>query len=88
MVVTVTSDVRVRSKPGTEADSVKYEPLLRAGTMLHIVDGPVASSGYWWYRVELETGILRGGITNGWIAAADRDGTPWIDVLTDVDPAL
>jgi hypothetical protein len=62
------------------ADSVKYQPLLAAGTVLEILAGPVAASGYWWYRVRLGEGLtLRGGITTGWIAAADHDGEQWID---------
>jgi hypothetical protein len=78
-LVTVSDGVRVRSKPGVSADSVKYDPVLVIGTDLRILEGPVAGSGYWWYRIHLEGGLtLRNGITTGWVAAADDSGEPWI----------
>lgn len=80
LVVTVSDDLRVRSKPRVSTDSVKYEPLLSIGTVLEILEGPVAASGYWWYRVRLgDEHTLRNGITTGWVAAADHDGELWID---------
>lgn len=80
MVITVSDDLRVRSKPRVSADSVKYQPLLPVGTVLEVLAGPVAASGYWWYRVRLDEGsTLRDGITTGWVAAADHDGELWID---------
>ena len=76
----MSDDIRVRSKPGVSSDSVKYEPVLAIGTGLSVLAGPVAGSGYWWYRVLLEHGLtLRGGITTGWVAAGDHGGEPWID---------
>jgi hypothetical protein len=88
LLVTVSDDIRVRSKPRVSSDSVKYEPLLKVGTYLRVLAGPVAGSGYWWYRVHLEDGpSLRGGIMSGWVAAADHDGEPWIDWgEIDTDP--
>lgn len=79
IVVTVSDDLRVRSKPRVSADSVKYQPLLAIGTVLEVLAGPVAASGYWWYRMRLVDAPLRGGITTGWVAAADHDGELWID---------
>ncbi|HET9084453.1 MAG TPA: hypothetical protein VFN41_08625 [Candidatus Limnocylindrales bacterium] len=79
IVMTISDRVRVRSKPGVSADSIKYEPLLRIGSDVKILRGPTAASGYWWYRVHLEDGLtLRDGVDIGWIAAADHDGEPWI----------
>lgn len=79
LLVTVSDDVRVRSKPRVSSDSIKYEPLLATGTNLSVLAGPVAASGFWWYRVRLEDGLtLSRGITTGWVAAADHDGEPWI----------
>jgi hypothetical protein len=72
--------LRVRSKPSVEADSLKYTPLLEAGTSLSLVDGPVAGSGLWWYRVRLDA-ALDGGQTEGWVAAGDRHGATWIEDL-------
>jgi hypothetical protein len=78
-LVTVSDGVRVRSKPGVATDSVKYDPVLEIGTDLQILEGPVAASGYWWYRIRLEDGLtLRNGVTTGWVAAADHNGEPWI----------
>jgi hypothetical protein len=86
--MTVSDDVRLRSKPRVSADSVRYQPLLGIGTNLSVLAGPVAGSGYWWYRVHLEDGLtLGGGITTGWVPAADHDGTAWIDWQGgDTDP--
>ncbi len=55
-----------------------YEPLLPKGTNFSIMSGPVVDSGYCWYRVELATGLLDGGITHGWVAQGSRTGLPWI----------
>lgn len=81
VVWTVSPGVRVRSKPRVSSDSVKYEPLLPKGSVLELLDGPVAGSGYWWYRIELLDKTLRGGRTTGWLGAGDHDGTPWIGYL-------
>lgn len=82
---TVSDDLRVRSKPRVSADSLKYQPLLPLGTELFVIDGPVAGSDYWWYKVRLEAVVLNGGITSGWVAAGDHDGTPWIGSPPDSD---
>jgi hypothetical protein len=88
LLVTVSDDLRIRSKPRVSSDSAKYEPLLAIGSYLTILAGPVAGSGYWWYRIRLVDGLtLRGGITSGWVAAADHDGEPWIDWAdADMEP--
>lgn len=77
-MVTLVDKLRVRSEPRVSDDSIKYEPLLPKGTMITVVGGPVVASGYSWYLVELEKVVLEGGITRGWVAGGDRDGTPWI----------
>ena len=76
-VVTTLADdgLRVRSKPSISEDSFKHEPLLPLGTDLLVLDGPVSGSGYDWYEV---APLSPGKLPSGWIAAADRDGTPWI----------
>ena len=87
LLATVTDRLRVRSAPSTEDHSRRYEPLLPIGTMLHAIEGPVAGSGYWWYRVELtDRQTLFDGVRVGWVAAADHDGSPWIDVHRDITP--
>jgi hypothetical protein len=75
---TVSPGLRVRSKPRVSDDSTIYRPALPTGTKLFVIGGPVAASGFRWYRVALMSLALKGGQTEGWVAAADRDGTPWI----------
>jgi hypothetical protein len=77
-MITLVDTLRVRSQPRISDDSIKYEPLLPKGTTFETISGPVFDSGYWWYRVKLAAGVLQGGITEGWVAEGDRDGTPWI----------
>ena len=74
--MTVSDRLRVRSQPRVADNSLKYEPLLPTGTELLVIDGPVHASGYDWYRVAPVSLTLSGGATDGWVAAADHDGTP------------
>ena len=83
MAVTVSDRVRVRSQPRVADDSAKYEPLLPTGTELLVIEGPVRDSGYDWYRVAPVSLTLSRGVTDGWVAAADHDGTPWIALAED-----
>ncbi len=78
MAVTVSDRLVVRSEPRVSADSVQYEPLLPTGTELLVLDGPVEASGYTWYRVAPRSVTLDGGVSDGWVAMAARDGTPWV----------
>jgi hypothetical protein len=84
----VTDDLRVRSKPGVSDDSKKLEPLLVRGGLVVVLDGPVRASGYDWYQVqptysfEQETAY-----PFGWVAAADKNGDPWIQPETVECPA-
>lgn len=76
---TVVDGVRVRSEPSVDEASLKYTPLLPRGSDLFIIDGPVVVSGYdWWQVVPTEsTGLSGPGY--GWVAAASREGEPWIE---------
>lgn len=76
--VTVSDRLRVRSLPVVSDDSIMYEPVLPTGTQLTVVGGPADGSDYIWYEVDLPRGTLDDGITRGWVAMADHDGTPWI----------
>jgi hypothetical protein len=80
--MTVTDRLFIRSKPGVEADSTKLQ-VLDTGTTFKLVEGPVSASGYWWYRVDDVSVPLAGGTSQGWVAAADHDGTPWIGPSPD-----
>lgn len=85
LVVTVTDHLRVRSQPRVSDDSIKYEPLLRLGTTLSVLDGPVSGSGYTWYQVRPVSPIPLDGPGFGWVAMAAKDGEPWIAL--EVPPA-
>ena len=80
LAVTVSDRLRVRSKPEVDAASVKYQPVLPVGTQLQVLDGPVEGSGYQWVRVAPVGVTLDGGVADGWVAIADHDGTPWIEL--------
>lgn len=88
----IADGLRVRSAPEVSAASERYEPLLDTGTMLFVIDGPVAGSGYDWYEVApLDDGSdfnefrYLGDLT-GWVASTARDGTPWIVGMRPVCP--
>jgi hypothetical protein len=78
----VTDDLRVRTKPGVGEDSIKLEPLLWDEAMVFVIDGPVAASGYDWYLVrpigEVDVAVHPSPPDIGWVAAAGKDGEPWL----------
>lgn len=86
LAVTVTDDLRVRSAPRVAEASLRYSPLLARGTPLVVMAGPVRASGYDWYRVAPAGVTFDGDVTDGWVAAADHDGTPWIALADDPTP--
>jgi hypothetical protein len=72
----VVPDLRVRTAPTVDNRvSVKLDPLLGVGVRLKVIEGPVDADGYHWYRVQA-VDLPHAG----WVAAADHDGEPWIDV--------
>ncbi len=75
IVEILVDDLRVRTAPTVDdATSAKLEPLLGRGTRLRIIEGPVTADDYDWYLVQ-----AIGWPHHGWVAAADHDGSPWID---------
>jgi hypothetical protein len=78
VAVTVSDRLRVRSEPRVSDDSIQYKPVLPLGTTLNVVGGPIVASGYTWYEVEPVGFELDAGITRGWVAMADHDGTLWV----------
>ena len=77
----ITTDLVVRTKPGTRADSEILLPTLDAPQLLYVLDGPVAASGYKWYlTVPLFPDYLPHGEDppSGWVAAGGKDGEPWV----------
>ncbi len=83
MAVTVVDRIRMRSQPRVSDDSIKYQPPLPIGTQLLVIEGPVEASGYDWYHVAPVAITLTGGVADGWVAAADHDGTPWVALAAD-----
>jgi hypothetical protein len=80
VVRTVADDgLRVRTRPGTDADARKLEPLLPLGTKLFVLRGPEKKSGYDWFEVApLAPRTSIGELPRGWVAIAGRDGAPWV----------
>ena len=75
VVDVVVSGLRVRTLPTVDnSKSVKLDPLLAVGTQLQIIEGPVTADDYDWYLVQA-IGLPH----RGWVAAADHDGSPWIE---------
>lgn len=66
----------LRSRPSTSDESVIFEERFQTGQLLFIIDGPAEGSGYTWYLVQDTPGWLESA--DGWVAAAARDGTPWL----------
>ena len=81
IMVVVSDNLRVRSAPRVADDSIKFEPLLRIGDRLFVIQGPVVANDYEWYEVA-PVGIdgERPWFTlpTGWVARGDHDGTPWV----------
>jgi hypothetical protein len=89
--VTLAEGIRLRSLPETGDVSIKYQPLLPAGTKLYVVDGPVSASGYEWIRVvpiSFEARHPEGwGEPDGWLAVSSREGDPWVTAAAIDCPA-
>lgn len=72
-IVTAAGDgLRVRTAPGVGQDYTKLSPLLRAGTRMQVLLGPVVADGYDWYEISADADP-----GTGWVAAG-RDGVAWI----------
>jgi hypothetical protein len=85
VVATVEDGVRMRSDPNVREASIRYEPLLPLGTTLFVLTGPVTADGYEWYEV-VPAGFE--AIDHaGWVAAASREGVPWIEPASIDCPA-
>jgi hypothetical protein len=89
IVCVIEGPLRVRSRPNTSDDSVMFEPLLQTGHLLFVIDGPAEGSGYTWYLIQHTPGSFDRAA--GWVAAAAKDGTPWLaqaSVPCPADPSL
>ena len=76
----VTTDLVVRSAPGTGGDSQILEGRLEAPQLLYVADGPAPADGFDWYLVQPFSydAPVSPPVPVGWVAAAGRDGEPWI----------
>ena len=73
--ITASDRLRVRSTPGL--DGARYE-LLAKGTPVFVVDGPVVSADYEWFRV-IVPGVEIDGVPRvGWVAQSDHGGERWL----------
>lgn len=87
----VTTDLVVRSRPEISDESEILSPSLSSPTLLYVVDGPVTASGYDWYQVHPfgmhYLDFMTGAPPFGWVAAASREGEPWIAAATPECPS-
>jgi hypothetical protein len=87
IVAVVTTDLVVRSAPGTGSDSEIFPDRYDAPAAVYVVDGPSYADGYEWYLVEAVRGQGIGEYPwPGWVAAAGKDGEPWLGEDTYVCP--
>jgi hypothetical protein len=74
VVTTAGDQLRVRTRPGTGADSERLQPLLGTRTRLLVLDGPVQADGFDWYQVFAPQPGLA-----GWVAKGNADAS-WLRV--------
>ena len=89
LVEVIVTDLIVRSAPGVDPATSSILPDgLTSADRAFIADGPVGASGYDWYLaapLDRPDGS-RGPF--GWIAAASREGDPWIREVAPPCPAV
>jgi len=79
IAVIVTTNLAVRSAPGTGADSEIYVEGYDAGLAVFVIDGPVFANGYEWYLIDpVRPRFTLGEYPAGWVAAAGKDGEAWL----------
>jgi hypothetical protein len=84
----VSNNLRLRSQPRIAADSIKFEPFLKVGDRLFVVDGPVTATNHDWYQVATwRPSDPTATWPIGWVASADIDGTAWIGTAATACPA-
>ena len=75
----VTTDLVVRSAPGTGPDSEIYPGTFNAPRSVFIVAGPAFVDGYEWYLVDpLRSQGIDEVPQSGWVAAGGTDGEAWL----------
>ena len=76
--MTVSDNVRVRSLPVVSDASERLTPLLKTGTRVFVLDGPVIGSGYDWYEVVVPSVTAGAGPMVGWVSVAGKADEPWL----------
>ena len=79
----VTTDLVMRTGPAVSEQSVIYPGRLAPGDRLFLVDGPVRADGYDWFLADpydVAT-VPDKWLSFGWVAAADKNGEPWIEPI-------
>lgn len=71
----VVDGLRLRNAPQQDATAIAF---LRAGQRVTVTDGPELADGLRWYEVSRGRYAAR-----GWIAAADADGTPFLQLVSN-----
>src|SRR3972149_3764103 len=61
----------IRTQPGMSADSAIFKTRIYPGQRVLTLEGPLEARGSPWCRARL-------GVIEGWVAAASRDGEPWL----------
>lgn len=61
----------IRTLPQATVDSAIFKTRLYPGQRVLVLEGPVEGTGYPWFRIRV-------GAIEGWVAAASRDGEPWL----------
>jgi hypothetical protein len=82
----ITDDLRVRSRPEVSDDSEVLEPLLQDGVAVLVLGGPVEASRHQWYQVAPVVAFEGEQYPVGWVAAAGRDGEPWLEAHDEPCP--
>lgn len=68
-VCTKTDNLRLRNKAGLYFSDIVAK--IETGTHLKIIDGPECNNGFYWWKVETETGIV------GWVAEGGDNVDPY-----------
>lgn len=88
IIEVMVSELVVRSAPGVDpATSAMLDERLGTGDRAFVVRGPADASGYEWYLVAPLTRSDGTAGPFGWVAAAGRDGDPWVRASAPACPS-
>lgn len=88
IVEVIVTDLVVRTEPTTAEPPSSILPVrLTSADLAFVVDGPVEADGYAWYLVAPLNRPDGSRGPFGWIAAASREGEPWVRTVALACPA-